>query len=463
VTAVHTVLIANRGEIALRVARTCREMGLRTVAVYSTADAGSAVVQVADEAVCIGPGPAKRSYNHIPAVIEAARMTGADAIHPGYGFLSENPDFAEVCRSEGITFVGPPPEVMERLGDKATARAMMVEAGLPLLPGSTDALDDAADAHRLADEIGYPVIIKAVAGGGGRGMAVVRDGAEFAATYRRTRAGAAAVFGDGRVYVERYLDSARHVEIQVLCDAHGHGVHLGARDCSVQRRHQKLVEESPAPGLSAAAQHEMGESAVRAVLAAGYVGAGTVEFLVDGDGRHYFMEVNCRLQVEHPVTEMVTGLDLVAEQLRIAMGEPLGFTQDDVRLDGVAVECRVNAEDPERDFAPTPAIVETAELPAGPFVRVDTHVRAGYRIPPDYDSLLAKVVVWGPDRDAALRRMDRALAETRLRGPRLATTAPFLRTVLAHPDFRAGRHDTSLLTRIGEHRPTPADPSGATR
>ena len=444
----HTVLIANRGEIALRVLRTCREMGLRTVAVYSQVDDGSAVVGEADETVRIGPGPARRSYNHIPAVIEAARMTGADAIHPGYGFLSENPDFAEVCAAEGITFVGPPPEVMERLGDKASARAAMVAAGFPLLPGSTDAIDDPDAAKSLADEIGYPIIIKAVAGGGGRGMAVVRDPREFTETYRRTRAGAAAVFGDGRVYVERYLDFARHVEIQVLCDTHGNGVHLGARDCSVQRRHQKLVEETPAPGLSDDAQREIGESAVRAVLSVGYVGAGTVEMLVDTAGAHYFMEVNCRLQVEHPVTEMVTGIDLVAEQLRVAMGEPLRFTQDEIRFYGVAVECRINAEDPVKDFAPTPGLLESVELPGGPFVRVDTHVAAGSRIPSEYDSLLAKVITWAPDRDAALRRMDRALAETRLRGERIATTAGFLREVLAEPDFRAGRHDTGLLDRM---------------
>jgi acetyl-CoA carboxylase biotin carboxylase subunit len=430
------------------VLRTCRELGHRTVAVYSTADAGSAPVRYADRAVCIGPGPARRSYNHIPAIIEAARATGADMIHPGYGFLSENPDLAEVCAAEGITFVGPPPAVMERLGDKASARAAMVAAGLPLLPGSVSAIDDAGEAAATAEEIGYPVIVKAAAGGGGRGMTVVRSREAFADEFRRTRAAAQSVFGDSRVYVERYLESARHVEVQVLCDAHGGGVHLGARDCSVQRRHQKLVEETPAPGLAASAVAEMGEAAVRGLLAAGYVGAGTVEFLVDGHGRHYFMEVNCRLQVEHPVTEMVTGLDLVAEQLRIAAGEPLAFGQADVRPRGAAVECRINAEDPDRGFAPTPAVVEGFSAPGGPFVRVDTHVEPGYRIPPDYDSLLAKVITWGPDRRAALRRMDRALAELEISGPRLVTTADFLRTVLTDPEFAAGTHDTSLLDRL---------------
>ena len=447
-----TVLVANRGEFALRVLRTCRELGLGTVAVHSTSDAGSAAVRYADRAVCIGPGPAKRSYNHIPSVIEAARMTGADMIHPGYGFLSENPDFAEVCAAEGFTFVGPPASVMERLGDKAVARAMMVDAGLPLLPGSTEAVDDVDEAFALAESIGYPVIIKASAGGGGRGMTVVRDGGTFHDDFRRTRATATAVFGDGRVYVERYLDSARHVEIQVLCDAHGHGLHLGARDCSVQRRHQKLVEETPAPGLSDETVREMGEAAVRGVLAAGYTGAGTVEFLVDDQHRYYFMEVNCRLQVEHPVTEMVTGLDLVAEQLRIATGEPLGFSQDDVAPRGAAIECRINAEDPARDFAPTPAVVERFTPPGGPFVRVDTHVGAGYRIPPDYDSMLAKVLVWAPDRAGAIARMDRALEELELSGERLVTTAEFLRTVLAEPAFADGKHDTALLERMARDR-----------
>jgi acetyl-CoA carboxylase biotin carboxylase subunit len=449
------VLVANRGEIALRVLRTCRELGLGTVAVYSTADTGAAPARYADRAVCIGPGAARRSYSHIPAIIEAARITGADAIHPGYGFLSENPDLAEVCAAEGITFVGPPAGVIERLGDKASARAIMVDAGLPLLPGSRAAIDDPAAAAALAADIGYPVIVKAVAGGGGRGMTVVDDPAAFDAAYRRTRATAAAVFGDGRVYVERYLASARHVEIQVLCDTHGAGVHLGARDCSVQRRHQKLVEETPAPGLDPAIVDAMGKAAVRGVLAAGYVGAGTVEFLVDPTtGEYFFMEVNCRLQVEHPVTEAVTGLDLVAEQLRIAGGEHLGY--DAVPARGVAVECRVNAEDPERDFAPTPALVDRFTAPAGPFVRVDTHVEPGYRIPPDYDSLLAKIVVWAPDRPTALRRMDRALADLELTGDRLVTTAAFLRTVLADPAFVDARHDTGLVDRIRTPERSPA-------
>ncbi|WP_131786793.1 acetyl-CoA carboxylase biotin carboxylase subunit [Protofrankia symbiont of Coriaria ruscifolia] len=445
---IKKVLIANRGEIALRVARTCRELGLATVAVHSAADRDSAVVQFADETVQIGPGPAKASYLNIPAVIEAARGRGADAIHPGYGFLSENPDFAEVCEEEGITFIGPPASVMSRLGDKASARSIMSDAGLPLLPGSRDALEHADEAAELAAEIGYPVIIKAVAGGGGRGMSVVHDPDAFLRAYTQTRASAQAVFRDGRLYVERYLASARHVEVQVLADSYGGVVHLGARDCSLQRRHQKLVEETPAPRLPAQTVERMCEAAVRGARAAGYVGAGTFEFLVDGDDRFYFMEVNCRLQVEHPVTEMVTGTDLVREQLRVAAGEPLGFDQTDVVPRGVAIECRINAEDPAAGFVPTPGVVSEFAVPGGPFVRVDTHVFAGYQVPALYDSLLAKLVVWAPDREQALARMSRALDELRLSGPHVVTTAAFLRDVLDHPRFRQAEYDTSLINEL---------------
>ncbi|SBW25096.1 Biotin carboxylase [Candidatus Protofrankia californiensis] len=443
-----TVLIANRGEIALRVVRACRELGLRTVVVYSSEDRDSAAVHLADRAVHIGPGPARRSYLNIPAIIEAARLTGADAIHPGYGFLSENPDFAEVCQAEGITFIGPPASVMERLGDKAVARSMMVDAGLPLLPGSRSALEHGVQARAFADEVGYPVIIKAAAGGGGRGMRIVHEPDEFLRAYIETRASAQAIFGDGRVYVERYLSSARHVEIQVLCDQHGNAVYLGARDCSVQRRHQKLIEETPAPRLPDGLVERMGRAAVDGALSAGYVGAGTFEFLVDPDGAYYFMEVNCRLQVEHPVTEMVTGIDLVAAQFRVAAGEELGFSQDAVAPRGVAIECRINAEDPGRGFAPTPGVLEECHLPGGPFVRVDSHVFPGYRIPSVYDSLLAKVIVWAPERDEALTRMRCALGELRLAGPGIATTAGFLSRVLDDPTFRSAHHDTSLVADL---------------
>ncbi|MFE3987143.1 acetyl/propionyl/methylcrotonyl-CoA carboxylase subunit alpha [Nocardia tengchongensis] len=446
---ITSVLIANRGEIALRVARTCRELGLRSIAVYTTADADSAVVRFADQAIRIGAGPAKSSYLHIPALIEAARMSGADAVHPGYGFLSEDPDFAEVCAAEGLTFIGCPAKVMTELGDKARARATMLDAGLPLLPGSRDPITDPEAAAAFATEIGYPVIVKAVAGGGGRGMAVVRDPAEFPEAFARTRATALAVFGDGRLYVERYLESARHVEIQVLADMHGTVVHLGARDCSLQRRHQKLVEESPAPGIPAEVLENMGAMAVRGALASGYVGAGTFEFLLDpADHRFYFMEVNCRLQVEHPVTEMVTGIDLVHEQIRIAAGEELGYGQDDVSQQGVALECRINAEDPARDFAPTPGELTECDLPGGPFVRVDSHARLGYRVPALYDSLLAKVIVWAPDRVTAIARMRRALAELRMGGPAVSTTADFVDGLIDHERFRQVRHDTAMVASL---------------
>ncbi|WP_424185762.1 acetyl-CoA carboxylase biotin carboxylase subunit [Actinokineospora sp. G85] len=446
------ILIANRGEIALRVARTCREMGIGVVAVHSTADADSAVVDAADKAVRIGPAPARLSYLNIPAVVEAALRTGADAVHPGYGLLSEDPDFAEVCRDNGLTFIGPTPEVIARLGDKTAARELMSVAGLPLLPGSLHPLRTVEQAQEVADGIGYPVIIKAAAGGGGRGMHVVTRSAEFAEAYRTTRANAHALFGDSRVFVERYLPSARHVEVQVLADHHGHAVQLGARDCTVQRRHQKLVEESPAPRLPAGVAEEMGAAAVRGALAAGYRGAGTFEFLLAPDGTWSFMEVNCRIQVEHPVTEMVTGLDLVREQIRVAAGEPLGFTQDDVAPRGVSIEARINVEDPERGFAPTPGTLTEFVPAGGPFVRVDTHGRPGYQVPAAYDSLLAKLVVWAPDRDQAIARLDRALAEFRVSGPGIATTSAFLREVLADPAFRAAAHDTGVVDRLLSER-----------
>jgi acetyl-CoA carboxylase biotin carboxylase subunit len=443
-----TILIANRGEIAVRVLRACRELGVRTVAVHSTEDKDSAVVRMADRAVQIGPAPAKQSYLNAAAVIEAAKQTGAQAIHPGYGFLSEDADFAEVCESNGITFIGPPAAVMARLGDKTSARAAMTEAGLPLLPGSVKPLADPESAKRLADEIGYPVIIKAAAGGGGRGMSIVHDAGEFARTYQQTKATALQLFGDGRVYVERYLPSARHVEIQVLADQYGNAIHLGERDCSVQRRHQKLVEETPAPGLPKELTERMGAAAVRGALATGYVGAGTFEFLVDTENDFFFMEVNCRIQVEHPVTEMVTGVDLIAEQLRIASGEKLRLRQEDVRLDGAAIECRVNVEDPKRNFAPAPGLLETFDPPGGPFVRVDTHGFTGYRVPAAYDSLLAKVIVWAPDRTQAIARMRRALAEFAVDGPGVHTTCEFLDQVLADQEFADGKHDTGLVARL---------------
>jgi acetyl-CoA carboxylase biotin carboxylase subunit len=438
------ILIANRGEIALRVARTCRELGVETVAVYSTADRDSAVTRMADRAVHIGPSPAKGSYLNQAAILQAALSTGAEAIHPGYGFLAEDPDFAAACEETGVPLIGPPATVMAQLGSKISARRLMAGAGLPLLPGGEPA--DADAAKKLAAEIGYPVIVKASAGGGGRGMCVVRDPDTLRDDYRRTRATARMLFGDDRVYIERCLEHARHVEVQVVCDAHGNGIHLGTRDCTVQRRHQKLVEEAPAPSLPGDLGERMGATSVSAALAVGYVGVGTFEYLVDPDGGFYFMEVNCRIQVEHPVTEAVTGIDLVREQLAIAAGEPLGLTQDRPALNGVAIECRINAEDPARDFAPAPGTLAEFVPAGGAFVRVDTHAHAGYSIPPNYDSLLAKLIVWAPDREAAVARMRRALAEFRVTG--VATTIPFLGKVMDDPDFRAVTHDTGLVDRL---------------
>lgn len=442
------VLVANRGEIAVRVLRACRELGVRTVAVYSTEDRESAAVALADEAVHIGPAPARRSYLHIPALIEAARKTGADAVHPGYGFLSEDPDFAEVCRDNDLVFIGPPPEVIAALGDKTAARALMAGAGMPLLPGSLEPLRRADQAHGVAEAIGYPVIIKAAAGGGGRGMTVVRDGEDFVRAYTETSANARALFGDPRVFVERYLPSARHVEIQILCDSHGGVVHLGERDCSVQRRHQKLVEESPAPGLPADLVERMAQAAVAGAKAAGYVGAGTFEFLVGPDGAFSFMEVNCRIQVEHPVTELRTGIDLVRQQLLIAAGGRLDFAQDDISARGAVIECRINVEDPDRAFLPAPGRLERFVPAGGPFVRVDTHGYPGYRMATSYDSLLAKLLTWAPTRAEALARMDRALAEFTVSGPGVRTTIPFLRRVLADEHFATGTHDTTIVDRL---------------
>lgn len=459
----HKVLIANRGEIALRVVRACRELDIRTVAVHSTVDRDSAAVQCADEAIQIGPAAAKLSYLNVPAIVEAALRTGAEAIHPGYGFLSEDADFAEVCRDNGLVFVGPPPDVIARLGDKTAARALMAQLGLPMLPGSLDPLRSANEAQAVADEVGYPVIIKAAAGGGGRGMAVVHDTATFARAYEETSATAQALFGDPRVFVERYLPTARHVEIQVVADAAGHAIHLGERDCSVQRRHQKLIEESPAPNLPTGLVEHMGALAVHGALESGYVGVGTFEFLLGPGGEFSFMEVNCRIQVEHPVTELVSGIDLVQEQLRIAAGEELSLRQEDVVLRGAAIECRINVEDPARDFAPSPGVLVEFVPPGGPFVRVDTHGYTGYRVPASYDSLLAKLLVWAPTRAQALCRMDRALGEFRISGPGVHTTTGFLRDVVRHPSFRSGEYSTAIVEEVMRSRmdPTTTDAGAA--
>ncbi|HEV2780503.1 MAG TPA: acetyl-CoA carboxylase biotin carboxylase subunit [Actinophytocola sp.] len=448
------VLIANRGEIAMRVARACRELGIATVAVYSTEDRDSTVVSYADEAVHIGPGPAKRSYLHIPSIVEAAKLTGAQAVHPGYGFLSEDPDFAEVCAQNDLVFIGPPADVIASLGDKCVATRTMADAGLPILPGSHGPVAGPDDALAIAERTGFPVILKAAAGGGGRGMRVLYKADEVVDAYKTVSSEAGAIFGDSRLYLERYVASARHVEVQILADSYGKAIHLGVRECSVQRRHQKLLEESPAPHLPQEVIDEMGAVSVAGAKAVGYVGAGTFEFLVDERSEFYFMEANCRIQVEHPVTEMVTGIDLVQEQLRIAAGGRLELEQSDVVNRGWAVECRINMEDPDRSFAPAPGRIESLVLPGGPFVRVDTHGYPGYRVPAIYDPLLAKVITWAPTRDEAMARMDRALDEFRATGPGIRTTAGFLRRVLANGEFRSGVYDTGLVARVLGAGPT---------
>jgi acetyl-CoA carboxylase biotin carboxylase subunit len=450
------VLIANRGEIALRVARACRELGIGSVAVYSTADADSAVVRFADEAVCVGPPLPAKSYLHIPNIIGAATMTGAEAIHPGYGFLSEDQYFAEICANNGLTFIGPRPDVMERVGDKATARALMQKAGLPLLPGTIEPVQTAGEAREIADSIGYPVIIKAVAGGGGRGMNVVRRPEDLARLYQTTRATAQAIFKDSAVYLERYLEAPRHTEVQLVCDEHGNGVYFFERDCSVQRRHQKLIEEAPSIHLGDDARRDIGERAVAGALSVGYTGAGTMEFLLDDEGRLAFMEMNARIQVEHPVSEMVTGVDLIQEQIRVAAGEPLSVSQEDVVLTGHAIECRINAEDPDRNFAPAAGRLDVYEPPGGPWTRVDSHCYPGFTIAPYYDSLIAKLIVWAPDRHGAIERMRRALGEFRLEGRGIRTTKPFYERVLADEHFRRGDVSTDFVEQFLAREAEPA-------
>jgi acetyl-CoA carboxylase biotin carboxylase subunit len=430
------ILIANRGEIALRIIRTCRELGVRTVIAHSQADALSLPVRMADQSICVGPDDARSSYLNIPAIISAAVVTDSEAIHPGYGFLAENPAFADICRACGITFIGPTPEAIRLMGDKAQARMIAKAAGVPVVPGSEQPLKSDDDALESADGAGYPVIFKAAAGGGGRGMRIVRERAEVATAFAACQTEAAAAFGSSEIYCEKFVEAARHVEVQVLGDRNGMRVHLGERDCSVQRRHQKLIEESPAPLLSAETRAGLHRAALSAAAAVNYISAGTVEFLVAPDGRFYFIEMNTRIQVEHPVTEMVTGIDLIREQLRIASGEPIGYRQDAIRFDGHAIECRVNAEDPVT-FSPSAGRV-TAWIPPGGFnVRVDSHLMAPYAVPPFYDSLLAKIIVRGAERAEAIDRMRRALGETTVEG--VKTTIPFLLKVLNDPAFAEGR------------------------
>jgi acetyl-CoA carboxylase biotin carboxylase subunit len=439
------VLVANRGEIAVRVIRACRELGIRTVAVYSEADRDSLHVRMADEAFCIGPPPAADSYLNIPNILSTAELLGVDAIHPGYGFLSEDPRFAEICRDAKITFIGPPPEAMEAMGNKAKAREIAQRAGVPVVPGSPGPVRNEREAYQVADRLGYPLLVKASAGGGGRGMRVVHSREDLGRALQTAQREAEAAFGSGELYLEKYLEEPRHVEVQILADARGNAVHLGERDCSVQRRHQKLLEEAPAPGLSPRLRAQLHRAALRLVQAIGYVNAGTVEFLVDRQENFYFLEMNTRIQVEHPVTEAVTGLDLVAEQIRIAAGERLRFSQRDVEFRGHALECRINAEDPAHDFRPSPGRVVSFVPPGGPGIRVDTHVYAGYTIPPYYDSLIAKVVAWGRDRTEAIARMERALREFEITGIR--TTIPLHRAILDNAFFRRGEVYTNFVQR----------------
>jgi acetyl-CoA carboxylase, biotin carboxylase subunit len=431
----HKILIANRGEIALRILRTCREMGIRVVIAHSTADADSLPVRLADQSVCIGPPDPRQSYLNIPSIISAAAITDSEAIHPGYGLLSENAAFAEICRACGISFIGPSPEAIRLMGDKAQARAMAEQAGAPVVPGTQGALRSLEEARGLADEIGYPLMIKAAAGGGGRGMRMVREREELARAYGTCQSEAQGAFGSSLLYLEKFIEEARHVEVQVLGDRNGIRVHLGERDCSVQRRHQKLLEESPASAISSETRAGLCKAALLVANAVNYVSAGTVEFLVDRSGRFYFIEMNTRIQVEHPVTEIVTGVDLVREQIRIAAGEGLGYKQDAIRFMGHAIECRVNAEDPEH-FTPSPGRITQWLPPGGPNVRVDSHVLSGYAVPPQYDSLIAKIIVHGHDRAEAIARMHRALSETVVEG--VKTTIPFHLKLLADPAFLAG-------------------------
>jgi acetyl-CoA carboxylase biotin carboxylase subunit len=438
------VLVANRGEIALRVIRACRELGIQTVAVYSEADRESLHVRFADDDVCIGPAPARDSYLKIPRLIAAAEITGADAIHPGYGFLAENAEFSETCAASNITFIGPSADQIRVMGDKAAARKAMQDVGVPIVPGTPGPVEDPDAALEFAKEIGFPVIIKAAAGGGGKGMRVAKDADEFLRSFSLARSEALSAFGNGDVYVEKYLTKPRHIEFQIMGDKHGNVIHLGERDCSVQRRHQKLIEEAPSPAMTPELRAVMGEAAVRGAKAIDYVGAGTIEMLLDEDGSFFFMEMNTRIQVEHPVTEQLTGIDLVKEQIRVAAGEPLSVLELPP-LRGHVIECRINAEDPSRGFQPSPGRIEVFHPPGGPGVRLDTHVYAGYTVPPYYDSLLAKLIVQGRDREEALRRMHMALESFIIEG--VTTTAPFLARVMMNPGFRAGQVDTKWLER----------------
>ncbi len=446
----NKILIANRGEIAVRIIRACRELDIKTVAVYSEADRDALHVKLADEAFCVGPVPTARSYLNIPNIISAAQVLGVDAIHPGYGFLAENAYFAEICETHGIKFIGPSAAAIEKMGDKAVARETMIKAGVPVVPGTESVITSEEEALAVAEQIGYPVMVKASAGGGGRGMRISQSHQDLAKAIQTARAEANAAFGNPAVYIEKYVEEPKHIEFQILGDQHGNVVYLGERDCSVQRRNQKLIEEAPSPALTPALRKKMGEAAVKAAKAANYSNAGTVEFLLDKQNNFYFIEMNTRIQVEHPVTEFVTGLDLLKEQIRLATGEKLGFKQDDIQIRGWAIECRINAENPDRNFMPSPGTITAYLPPGGCGVRVDSAVFTGYQISPHYDSLIGKLIVWGRDRDEAIARMRRCLNEFVIEG--IHTTIPFHLKVLDNAFFRRGEVYTNFIQRriLGE-------------
>jgi acetyl-CoA carboxylase, biotin carboxylase subunit len=443
---IRKVLVANRGEIAVRVMRACREQGLATVAVFSDVDREALHVQLADEAYPIGPAPARESYLVMDKLVAVARLAGADAVHPGYGFLAENAHFAEACQAAGLTFIGPPPSAIHTMGDKTAARQLARRLGVPMVPGTLQPLASDEEARTLAREVGFPLMVKAALGGGGKGMRLVQRETDLADALRLARAEAQSAFGDAAVYLERLVIEPRHIEVQILADNHGRVIHLGERECSIQRRHQKLIEECPAPGMEASLRERMGDAACRLARAAGYVNAGTVEFLVEGSGQFYFLEMNTRLQVEHPVTEMVTGIDLVHQQLRIAAGEPLAYTQSDIGWRGAAIECRINTEDPFAGWLPSPGTITGLRPAAGPGIREDSGVYEGFTVPGHYDTLMSKLIAWGGDRPAAIERMTRALAEYRVTGVR--TTIPILRQIIDHENFRAGRVSTAFLEGV---------------
>lgn len=443
---ISKVLIANRGEIAVRIIRACRNMGIRSVAVYSKEDEKSLHVQLADQRVCIGEGPARNSYLNMDRIIMAAVKVGADAIHPGFGFLSENSEFVRKCQEYGLTFIGPEADVIDKMGNKSQARTTMMEAGVPVVPGTKEPVYDAKIGLELANEIGYPVMIKASSGGGGKGMRVAHSADEFEFQFNIAQQESANAFGDDTMYIERFVENPRHVEIQIIADTHGNVVALGERDCSVQRNHQKLIEESPSPAIDEETRQKMNEYAILAAKTVGYTNAGTIEYIVDPKGGFYFMEMNTRIQVEHGVTEMVTGTDLIIEQIRVAQGEALSFQQEDVAIRGHAIECRINAEIPSKNFMPSPGVVEHIHLPAGNGVRVDTGLYAGYRIPSEYDSMIAKVIVHAPDREAALRKMTSALDEMVILG--VETNLDFQYQIIKHPIFAEGKADTGFIENV---------------